>query len=289
MKILIYYRHFPVAMGKFFHWTLLDLGHEVFSVGYYSGPTIPWGDFKYPAYDFPPDYVTPDIDFSLKAVLRNIDFKPDLIIQASDNTFLYGEAPCRNIVIGTDPHVVDYKRFLQYADDYYSMQKFYLEGYPFGRWLPYGYYPPIHNFQEREIIYDVVFSGLQYEHRKEVLEEVKKRGFRVLNVLGLIYEEYNKAYNQGLIAFNYSSRSDLPARFWEGLAMKRCVVTNRVPDLKEFDIKEGEHYVGFEGKDEAVEKLVYYSTHPEEAKKIAEKGYNWVKPHTYHKRCKIFL
>lgn len=276
-------------MGKFFHWSLMDLGHKVFSVGMYSGETIPWGDFKFPEYAFPPDKILVDVDYDINAVLRNIDFKPDLIIQASDNTFLYGKAPVRNIVIGTDPHVIDYKRFLQNADDYYSMQKFYLEGYPFGKWLPYAYYPPIHKYIETDILYDVVLSGLQYEHRLQVMDGCKARGLKVYNSLGAIYEKYVQVYNSGRMAFNYSSRNDLPARFWEGLAMKRCVVTNRVPDLLAFDIKEGVHYVGFSSPDEAIEKIVYYSKHIEEAEKIAQNGYEWVQPHTYHKRCKIFL
>ncbi len=277
-------------MGKWFHWALKDLGHEVFSVGMYSGENIPWeGNHKYPEYAFPPDYKIPDCDWSLDAVLRNIDFKPELIVQASDNSFLYGKSPCRNIVIGTDPHVIDYKQYLQYADDYYSMQNCYLEGYPFGKWLPYAYYSGLHKFTNKKINYDVVFSGLQYEHRLQVLNRCKEKGVNVYIGLGDVYEKYVDIYNQGLMAFNYSSRNDLPARFWEGLAMKRCVVTNRVPDLQKLDCVEGRDYVGFSTVDEAVEKILYYKAHVEEAQKIADNGYEWVKPHTYQKRCETFL
>lgn len=278
-------------MGKWFHWALQDLGHKVFSVGMYSGENIPWeGNHKYPEYAFPPDYEIPDTDFPLETVLSNIDFKPDLIVQASDNSYLPGKAPCKNILIGTDPHVIDYKPYLKDVDEYYSMQNCYLEGYTFGKWVPYAYYPPIHQFVNgNKMIYDVVFSGLQYEHRLQVLNKCKQSGLKVYIGLGDVYEKYVDIYNQGLIAFNYSSRNDLPARFWEGLSMKRCVVTNRVPDLEQLDCKEGEHYVGFSSVDEAVEKTLYYSKHVEEAKKIADNGYRWVKPHTYQKRCELFL
>jgi hypothetical protein len=294
MNIIVHFRHFPVAMGRWFDWALRDLGHEVWSVGCYDGPNIPWGEgFSYPDYDFPPDYEIPEMDYPLKDVLEQCPFEPDMILQASDTTYLMGKAPCPNVILATDPHAVDYHSRVKSASHYISMQDFYLDEIDFPRkmWVPYGYKEDLHIYKEKKIIYDVVFIGLQYSHRLDILNQLKEEGLNVYCDLGKIYEEYVDIYNQGLVAFNYSSRKDLPARFWEGLAMKRCVVTNDVPDLKKLDFEEGRDYIAYNSPQEAVEKIHYLSTNPEHALWIAEQGYIKLKSHghTYKDRAKEIL
>lgn len=286
MKILLTFRHFPVAMGRFFHWGFQDLGHEVFTVGPYSGGKIPWGDFYYPDHKFPPDFQLPDANFSFEEVLPKIGFKPDIVVQAGDTFWLTGKSPVPNIIIGTDPHVLDYSERLKDADYFFTMQQFY---HPSEKWIPYAYDPAIHKYEHDGEEFDVVFCGLQYAHRDKALKAMEAKGLRVKNTLGLIYEEYCSEYNKGKIAFNWSSLKDLPARFWEGLAMKRMVLTSRVPDLTLLDFKEGEDYVGFDTVEEAVEKALYYSAHDEERQRIAENGFKKVKNHTYKNRCKEIL
>lgn len=289
MKILISFRHFPVAMGRWFDWTFRDLGHEVFSVGNYSGGKIPWGEqFDYPQCAWPPDYEIPEMEaYPLDQLLKDIPFKPDVIIQAADTTYLSGKAPCKNVILMTDPHAVDYKPRLVHADHAFNMQDFYRT--PEQTWIPYAYYPPIHKYIKLDQKYDVVFSGLQYEHRKNALEKMSQSGLKVLSTLGLIYDEYVRTYNEGLIAFNWSSKQDLPARFWEGLAMGRLVLTNKVPDLKKLPFQDGKDYVGFTTVEEAVEKALYYSQHPEEARKIGMSGKQRIASHTYENRCRKML
>ncbi len=289
MKILMHFRHFPVAMGRFIHWGLQDLGHEVFTVGPYSDGKIPWGpQFYYPQHKFPPNYVLPDANLQVENVLRVIPFKPDVILQAADTIFLEGMARVPNFILGTDPHVIDYTPRFAFADGYFSMQKHYAT--PDAIWVPYAYDKNIHKYLPKEKIeYDVVFSGLQYEHRMAALNAMEAQGIKVLNTLGLIYEDYVKAYNKGKIAFVYSSKEDLPARFWEGLAMRRLVLANRVPDLQELEFKEGEDYVGFSTIEEAVEKAKYYSVNDSERERIALNGWKKVQPHTYQERCKTII
>lgn len=289
LKILIHGRHFPVAMFRFFHWAFEDLGHEVFTVGPYSGGTIPWGNFFYPNHTFPPDYILPDTTISLHQVLSKIDFKPDMILQAGDTSYLDGLASVPNCILMTDPHVVNYLPRFMSATHVFNMQNFYMTRNQ--HWIPYAYYPGIHKRIEskKSIEFDVVFSGLQYEHRVKALEKMRENGLRVFSSLGLIYENYVDAYNQGLIAFNWSSKEDLPARFWEGLAMGRMVLTNRVPDLTELEFKEGVDYVGFSTLEEAVDKAKYYAKHTKEALEIAANGFKKVQPHTYQKRCEKIL
>jgi len=287
MKVLIFYRHFPVAMGRYYQWGLEEAGHEVYSVGPYSHGRIPWGvQFFYPDYKYPPDLELPDVPmYPIKDVLEKAKFKPDLIIQAADTYSLIGKAPVPNILIGTDPHVVDYRPMLTNVDYYFSCQKCYQYGLPNEGWLPYGYVGGLHRYLPDETInYQVVFSGLQYEYRKDFLRAMTDKGYRVYNSLGDIYEDYVKIYNQGLLAFNWSSQNDLPARFWEGMAMKRCMLTNRVPDLKEFDFVEGVDYLGFSTLGEAVEKADYYLKYPKYLLKIASNGWWKVRKHNYKNR-----
>ncbi len=287
MKILVHGRAFPVAMWRFFAWAFQDLGHQVYTVGPYSDGKIPWGDYYYPEHKFPPDFVLPDADVPLEEVLKRIPFKPDMVFQAADSIFLTGKSPVPNCMLLTDPHAVDYSLRRINADFVFNMQKHY--SMPRDIWIPYAFEPNIHKYKKLPIKFDVVFCGLQYDHRKFALETMHEEGVNVLNTLGLIYEEYVDAYNSGKIAFNWSSKQDLPARFWEGLAMKRMVLTNRVPDLKELEFIEGEDYVGFSTADEAVEKALFYLSKPDLCNKIAENGFRKVKLHTYKARCQKIL
>lgn len=288
MKILMNFRHFPVAMGRWFHWAFQELGHKVFTVGSYSNGTIPWGNYYFPEYKFPPDVAIPEGNIELSSVLKKIRFKPDIIFQAGDTTFLTGKSPVPNFILETDPHAVDYTERLRYADHVFCMQKCYMkEGQT---WIPYGYDSNIHQYIPNTFYkHDVVFCGLQYEHRVKALNSMTEQGLKVFNALGLIYEQYVETYNQGKIAFNWSSKEDLPARFWEGLAMRRLVLTNRVPDLQDIHLKEDVDYVAFSSIEEAVEKAKYYSGNDEAREKIAKSGYEHVQPNTYQNRCKDIL
>lgn len=289
MKILIHFRHYPVAMGRFFDWAFRDLGHEVFSVGNYSEGKIPWGDqFDFPQYAFPPDYELPEMNYPIEKLLRQIPFKPDMIFQAADTLFLTGKAPVPNFILMTDPHAVDYTPRFEFADKVFNMQFTYMKDGQI--WVPYAYYPPIHKVLPNvEKQYDVVLSGLQYPHRIETMEKMKNAGLNVVNGLGIIYDEYVQLYNQARMSLCYPSKEDLPARFWEGLAMKTLVLCKRIPELHQLEFVDGLDYVGFDTPEEAVEKALYYKAHPEEAENIAQLGYEKVKWHTYHERANRIL
>lgn len=286
----MHFRHFPVAMGRFFHWAFEELGHEVFTIGPYSGGRIPWGDkYFYPEHKYPPNYVIPEGNVNLESVRTSIPFKPDFIFQAADVIYLSGPSAVPNVILATDPHAVDYTTRLQYADYFFCMQNHYMKDFPFKgpkAWIPYAHDPNIHKrIVFTEPVYDIVFSGLQYDHRKTAMSAFQSAGLKVFNTLGLIYDDYVNLYNKGKIAFNWSSKQDLPARFWEGLAMGRLVLTNRVPDLKLLDLTENKDYVAFDTLEEAVVKAKYYLSHETERVKIASSGYGKVQKHTYQNRC----
>lgn len=294
MKILIHGRAYPVAMWRWFDWAFHDLGHKVFSVGNYNGGKIPWGDqYDYPQYAFPPNHEIPEADLDGNMVLRDVKekygFTPDVVIQAADSIYLSGKLNCRNVVLETDPHAVDYTKRIEFADHVFCMQDHYK--LPGQTWIPYGWHPPIHKYlQDQENKYDVAFSGLQYDHRKEALEAMSAAGLRVSNQLGLIYEEYVQLYNSATIAFNWSSKEDLPARFWEGMAMGRLMLTNKVPDMDILPhLVDGTHYITFSSVADAVEKAKYYSSHVDEAKEIGKKAMEAVKFDTYYQRASKML
>lgn len=291
MKILIHFRHFPIAMGRYFDFALRDLGHEVFSVGNFDGGRIPWGDqFDFPKYAFPPNLQIPEMpEYPVSYVLEKSGFKPDLILQAGDVTYLSGEAPCKNVMLLTDPHAVDYTERFKNADHVFSMQDCYRsEGQT---WIPYGYYPPVHFYKGEKKFknFDISLSGLQYPHRIEAMEKLREAGLRVQSTLGLLYDEYRDFYMDANMALCFASKRDLPARFWEGLAMARLVFMNRVPDLEQLEFVDGEHYIGFSSIEELVEKARYYRLNRSEMEKIAIKGWMAVQPHTYYKRANDLL
>jgi len=294
MNVAIFYKHYPMAMGRYIHWGLEQAGHEVLSLGPWSKGEIPWeGVDRYPEkYWYPPTVETPDTPVikmeDVFDTFKKADIKPDLLIQAADTYYISGKAPIPHIVIGTDPHVINYNLPKQHADKYFSMQFHYKE--PDDGWMPYGFDPTLYGyFPNVKKEYDVVLCGLQYDHRKRVLSRVADKGFKVFSGIGHIYDEYVQLYNSAPIAFNWSSQLDLPARFWEGLAMRRCVVTNRVPDLRKFDFVDGEDYVGYDGEDEAVEKITELLKNPQEMERIAENGYKKVQPHTFKARVEKML
>ena len=70
--------------------------------------------------------------------------------------------------------------------------------------------------------------------------------------------------------------------------MKRLAVVNRVPDLARF-FKEGQELIAFDGLAEAVDKILYYNNHPDEAQAIAGRGYEAVKPHSWDARIEQIL
>lgn len=290
MNILLHFRHYPIAMGRWFDFALRDAGHQVVSVGNYDGGKIPWGDqFDFPQYAFPPDIQIPEQEFyPLDQVLAHCPFTPDLVIQAADTTALSGKAPCPNILIETDPHAVNYTMREAQADVVFCMQDFYKK--PGQTWLPYGYYPPIHYPEPaKERQYDIVLSGLQYPHRQQAFIAMEKAGLKVYSTLGMLYDEYRALYMQAPMALCWSSKQDLPARFWEGLAMKRLVLINRVPDLQHLEFQDGVHYVGFSSTKELVEKALYFASHPELGLKIAQAGYEAVLKHTYANRVEQMM
>lgn len=294
MKILMSAKWFPMCGANYFRFALEELGHEVFTFGYFSGNHVPWpGNPKFPDYYvFPPDLALPrDIPyFPLKELEKHLPWKPDLIFQCDAGFYLQGEIKgVPNAMFATDPHFLDYTAQYHQVDYFFNPQPSTFKKYPNGIFLPWAYDPNIHRVMslvEKE--YDIVFIGARYDNRKKALDELKKFCKVYEADPGIIYEECTQLYNKGDISFNWSSNNDIPMRIFEGMAYGNLVVTNRITGL-DLLFKENKHYVGFDTLEELIEKVKYYKSHREEMDRIAFNGYLKVEEHSYKERCKTIL
>lgn len=264
---------------------------ELYTAGPYSGAWIPWsgGVNLLPKYAAAPNLPLPmnSPAVPIQFVERQLPWQPDLWLQV-DAGFHFRGRPGngKNVIVGTDPHVLDYGPARSVADTFYCMQDCYKMGGD--EYLPYAYDPVWHHPEEQEYQFDACLIGLHYESRDKWVRALRHRGLDVYYDIGPVFDEMRTLYNQAPIALSWSSKDDLIARVFEGLAMGRLVVCNEVPDLPKF-FEAGKDLVTFRTLDEAIEKVVYYNAHPSEAVKIAERGRRTVGPHTWDARVHQIL
>lgn len=289
IKIVFSQIFYPMTMGL---WLLRALQRredvELYTVGPYTGAWIPWAG----GMSVPNRYVTPPalplpwqgglpvipIDF----IERHLPWQPDLWLQVDAGWYLRGKPKHgKNVIVGTDPHVLNYDAQRQLADTFYCMQTPYMKDGD--KWLPYAYDPTVHYEESQPLEFDACLVGLLYQEREQLIARLRENRLDVHYSIGEIFDEYRELYNRSIFALNWSSRQDLPARVFEGLAMKNVVVSNRVPDLQTL-FTEGKHYIGFDSIGEAVEQIVYFNDKEDEAFEIAQAGYEAVKSHTWDAR-----
>jgi O-antigen biosynthesis protein len=115
-------------------------------------------------------------------------------------------------------------------------------------------------------------------------------GWRQPHVQGWnVLDDAAKKFSQSRIILNEAVQDDLNMRVFEGLACKKLLLTEDVPDLRRH-FEDGKHLAVFKTVDEAVEKAKYYLAHDEERNRIAEAGYQeFLDHHTYMHRAKEIL
>ncbi len=291
LRVVLSYIHFPLALARYLNLALQRRDDiELFTVGPYTGAWIPWaGGMQLPMkYAKPPDLPLPVPDYSTAVIVpigyveRQLPWKPDLWIQVDAGWHLSGKPEHGvNVFVGTDPHVLDYSQQRTLADVFFCMQTPYMaEG---DKYLPYAYDPVYHAPEEQPRNYDAVLLGIHYDERNRLVEALREQGLNVHYGQGPIFEEARAIYNQAPLALAWSSKQDLCARVFEGAAMGRVVVTNRVPDLGRF-FNEDTDLIAFSSLGEAVEKVMYYHERPDELAEMAERGRAAVEPHTWDAR-----
>lgn len=294
MRVVLSSLWYPMSISRFYEAALRRRDDvELFTVGPYSGTWIPWagGMNLLPKYAIQPDLPLPmgphQTRVPISFIEKQLPFEPDIWIQVDAGYHFMGKPTHgKNVIVGTDPHCLDYDYQRTLADTFYCMQACYAK--PGDVYLPYAYDPAAHYPEDQPRNYDAVLLGLHYENRDRLVNELRKRGVNVLYDLGPSFDEARALYNQAPIALAWSSRDDLIARVFEGLAMGRLVVTNRVPDLPKF-FEENVDLAVFSSLGEAVEKVMILLENPERAKVMAESGRIAVKPHTWDARVEQIL
>lgn len=292
IKVVLSGIFYPMAILRYFEAALRRRDDvELFTVGPHTGQWIPWNG----GMDLPPKYAkTPDMALPrlqnfipVSYIENNLPWQPDVWLQIDAGFFFQGKPTHgKNVIVGTDPHVLNYDRQRQFADTFYSMQTPYMKNGD--KHLPYAYDPVWHAPEEQPQNYDVCLIGLHYDQRNQLIEHIRANGLNVYYDLGPCYDEARALYNQAPIGLNWSSLQDLTARVFELLGMKRLAVVNRVPDLETY-FKDDHDLVIFDTMESALHAVMYYHEHPKEAQRIMEQGHQTVKPHTWDARIERII
>ena len=283
---------YPVTMLRFFWDALQKRGDvDLFVIGPFFDQWIPWAG----GITLPKNYVKYP-QGSLPRTAANVNLHPEMIrdivpkdidlwVQC-DAGWRFSSRPPGKVVahIQTDPHTgfkttpSAYPLAKSYSDLNFCMQLVYQE--PDEIYLPYASHDHCYPLAvEKE--YDVCMIGLQYKHRLNLAQTLRRKGYNVKDGIGIVFDEYNEAYNRSKIAVSWSSLQDTPVRVWEALSMGVPLVANRTPDLLHW-WTEGEHFLGFDGPEEAVLQIGWLMDHYEEAEVMAAKAYKKMKFGHHH-------
>lgn len=300
VKILVLSIWYPLSMSRYFERAMKrNKNIDLITTGPFTGNWIPWmGGMTLPEkYAIPPDISLPfppnveRVNYELVKANLPTGWVPDIVVSI-DAGINWVRKPVDGFVatIGTDPHVIDYSH-ARSMGKMFNMQKFYME--PNDVYLPYAYDPKAHyseNLEDSEKVHDAMLIGMPYTHvpRAQWMDELRKHGVSVCSENGPVFDEYRQIASRSRIGLNWSSSNDLNARFFEIPAYGLPMVSNVVPDANLF-LEDGEDYLGFISLSEAIDRVMYLRNNPTVASRIALKGYNKIKPHTYDERVKQFV
>ena len=241
-------------------------------------------------YPFPEN--NPNFPFiELKKDIDSKKLEPDVIFYLScgpreDNMFTKSNFPNTKLVVdlGDEPQAKGFNVersanadiVLTPDRDCYNFYK--SKGYSVihtGHWADMEIFKPNDNI---DIQYDVV-SSMKGE-RGEVPNFIsKKLGKEYINLSNLSGEENAKLFQAGKIVFQKARFNELTRRIFEGMATKKLVITDRLPDSKRLDLffEESKEFILYEGKYDALRKIKYYLKNEREREEIAFNGYEKVR------------
>ncbi|MDV2993644.1 MAG: hypothetical protein N4J56_003298 [Chroococcidiopsis sp. SAG 2025] len=125
--------------------------------------------------------------------------------------------------------------------------------------------------------YDVIFRGAvdsNHYHRREFLKFLQEAEINV-DFSGSPYAECLDIYVQSKIVLNCSLNGDLNRRVYEVLMVGGFLLTDRLALQSGLPLlfQEGVHLECYGSKQELLDKIKYYLSHPDEAAEIARKGH----------------
>lgn len=284
MNIVISGQHFGItaALGYFIDAARRRENVRVITTGPAHGVNMPYGTVsiiseKYvrtPDIDFPPmDIGDSYVPINMVESRLPSDFIPDLWLDVDAGFHLEGKPEHgKNCLFETDPHTglrQIYNRTKPFYDYVFNPQTEYTDGEEY--YLPYAA-DPIYNCPlEVEKIYDVCIIGNYYPSRVELIDILRAQGKNCFFQLGLSKEDSQLIMSQSRICINWSSMNDLTARCFEAMGSGNILLANRVKDLNALFV-ENEDFYGFSELNEAVDKVHYILSNPDEADKVAKSG-----------------
>lgn len=235
MRILVLAVHFEVTGARYIIDAFRRLGHDVKHYGQIAELKDVWGIDVDPKYKWMPHSLmeldawgTPDL------IVIADTLTPDYVVPK-----MYRNVPV--VVWSQDNHV---RNSRQAQNSHLSLIKHYFLAHKHGKaqpvthddetWLPCATDPiafpssPI-PYDQRE--YDICCVGVMYPRRKQLVELLKREGFKVFAATGLVYEEYKNAYHNSRMSLCVSADGDVAQRVFETLGMGCLVLTDPLDDL----------------------------------------------------------
>jgi hypothetical protein len=279
MKILVACIHYPVASGRYAVAALRRMGHDVRSIGPNTGNQI-WG-------------IEVDPKYTWIADLPEKAWEPDLVIVMDSELGIERVGDMPWVCYGVDNHVRDYHLLDGVVDHFFLAHG---HGARMGTdnvtWLPCGYDPelctPGPAWNERPD--DLALIGVQYPQRASLLYALLSAGLPLRAQYGLaLFEAYRQAYQNAKISVVASAHNDVAMRVWETAAMGCLVLKDANPDDDALDLEDGKNCLIYHTQEQAVDKVRWALSHPDDAQKIAKAGQKWAKPGTWEARLQVIL
>lgn len=283
IRIAFGYLAYPFTMANYFIRALSRRNDiELFTFGMFTGQSIPWNGnmeipLKYPNHvDLPLPKGMTTVPWNM--IKNKLPWTPDLVLNVDAGFHFSTKPDVPHAVVATDPHVLGdwYAGVRKLADRFFNMQPAYMQDGD--ELLPYAFDPSCHfpTASESPKEFDCAIVGLHYPQRDEWVRRLRGHGVTVNYRIGDIYDEYREENCKAWIGLNWSSLEDVTARVFEICAMRLVPVFNRLPGLDALGFEDGRHYLGFSNMDEAVEKVLWAKSHPDQAKQIALEAYQFV-------------
>lgn len=128
--------------------------------------------------------------------------------------------------------------------------------------------------------------------RRDTAEIQRELGERFNNERYFFGAEHAKRLLMGKMVFQCSQFREITRRIFEGMAVGRMVITDRLPPETHIDdlFTEGEDIVYYNDAKDAIEKINFYTNNPWERSRIAANGYSKVvNNHTVRHRVDQFV
>jgi len=175
------------------------------------------------------------------------------------------------------------------------------DGHASAHWLPLACHPEAHVHIPMEKKKDIAFVGFlnadwrdcpkDRNNRIEWLEDLYSHFPKSTVATSVFFEEMSYYFCQAKLGFNISIKEDLNMRFFEVLSTGTALLSNRSQvGWKELGFIDGEDFIGYDGKEELIDKARFYLDNDPERLLISETGYRKARAgHTYAHRMKQML